>query len=127
MKFINHGTKYLIFDPSSIEIEEELLGIADITFEIIDKNDKKRFCITWKFDFTNDYGQVVHSELQETQFDYFELSAIELDFIDLKNFLVKCVLSMQGSFIDKNTGLIFPEINLEILTCKVLEKIILNE
>lgn len=127
MKFINHGTKYLIFDPSSIEIEEEFLGIADITFGIIDEDDKKRFCITWKFDFINDYGQVIHSELQETQFNYFGLSSIELDFIDLKKFLVKCVLNMQRSFVDKNQGLLFPEINLEVLTCQVLEKIIIDE
>jgi hypothetical protein len=126
MKFINHGTKYLIFDPSSIEIREEFLGIADITLRIINEDNNKRFCITWKFNFINDYGQEIHSELQETQFNYFDLSEIELDFMDLKKFLVKCVLNMQRSFTDKNTGLLFPEINLEVLTCQVLEKIIMN-
>lgn len=119
MKFINYGTKYLNFDRSTIEIEEEILGIAEITFRIIQEDEKERFCIKWKFDFIRDNGEEVHSELQETQFNYFDLSAFELDFMDLKRFLTKCVLNLQQSFIDKSKGLLFPEINLEILSCQV--------
>jgi hypothetical protein len=127
MKFLDHGTKYLIFDSSTIKIEEEVMGVADITFRIIKKNKDERFSIIWKFDFIRKNGEEIHSELQETQFNYFDLSPIELDFIDLTNFLARCVLHMQGSFRDKNTGLSFPEINLEVLTCQVLEKIIVHE
>jgi hypothetical protein len=127
MKFINHGTRYLVFDTSTIEIEEEVLGIAEITFEIINGDGNNCFCIKWKFNFVSDIGKEIHTELQETQFNYFDLSAIELDFTDLKSFLVKCVLNMQRSFVDKNAGLLFPEINLEVLTCQVLEKIIMAE
>lgn len=126
MKFINHGTKYLIPVLPAIEIEEEILGIANISFKIIKDGKDERFCIIWKFNFINDIGVEVYSEFQETQFTYFDLSAIELDFVDLKKFLVKSVLNMQQSFVDKNKRLLFPEINFEILTCQVFEKIIVN-
>jgi hypothetical protein len=127
MKFINHGTKHLICDPSTIQVEEELIGVANIIFNNIKETKGGRFCIKWKFDFIRKNGEEIHSELQETQFNYFDLSAIELDFMDLKKFLARCVLNMQRNFIDKNTGLSFPEINLEVLTCQVLEKIIVHE
>lgn len=126
MKFINHGTKYLVPAPSTIEIEEELMGVADIAFKIIKEDKNELFCIKWKFDFIRENGEEIHSELHETRFTYFELSEIELDFMDLKNFLVKCVLNMQRNFINKNTGLLFPKINLDVLTCQVFEKIIIN-
>ncbi|HSH64814.1 MAG TPA: hypothetical protein VLB84_03235, partial [Bacteroidia bacterium] len=99
----------------------------DITFNIIKEDKDERFSIKWKFDFISKNGEEIHSELQETQFNYFDLSAIELDFMDLKSFLVRCVLNMQRSFIDKNKGLRFPAINLEVLTCQIFEKIIINE
>jgi hypothetical protein len=127
MKFSDSETTYLIYEPSIIEIEEEIMGVAEITFKIIKEGDNKRFCIKWRFNFINDIGQKIYSELQETQFNYYDLNAIESDFIDMKRFLGKCILNMQQRFVNKNKGLLFPEINLDVLTCQVLEKIIMCE
>jgi hypothetical protein len=80
-----------------------------------------------EFLFINSNKEKKYSELHKTQFNYFSLSTIESDFTDLKRFLIRLVLDMQQNFVNKYKILLFPEINLEILTCRVLEKIIVSD
>jgi hypothetical protein len=127
MKFINHGTEYLSLNSNSFEIEEELDTVAQITLNVINKGAKKVFEIEWEFHFINCNKEKKYSESHKTQFNYFSLNDIEADFTDLKRFLVHLVLDMQRNFMSKYKIILFPEINLEILTCQVLEKIILTE
>jgi hypothetical protein len=127
MKFINYGTEYLSINSRSFEIDEELDTVAHITLNIIKKGLKKTFEIEWEFRFINGNKERKYSELHKTQFNYFSLGDVESDFIDLKRFLVDLVLDMQQNFINKYKILLFPEINAEILTCQVFEKIIMTE
>jgi hypothetical protein len=127
MKFINYGTKYLPINSKSFEIEEELDTVAQITFNILKKGSKKTFEIEWEFRFINSNKERKYSELHKTQFNYFSLGDVESDFIDLKRFLVHLVLDMQQNFMNKYKILLFPEINVETLTCQIFEKIIMTE
>jgi hypothetical protein len=127
MKFINYGTEYLSINSKSFEIEEELDTVAQITFNIIKKGSKKTFELEWEFRFINGRKERKYSELHRTQFNYFSLSDVESDFTDLKRFLVYLVLEMQQNFMNKYKILLFPEINVEALTCQVFEKIIMTE
>ncbi len=127
MKFINYGTEYLSSNSRSFEIDEELDTVAQITFNIIKKGSKKTFEIEWEFRFINGNKERKYSELHKTQFNYFSFGDVESDFTDLKRFLVHLVLDMQQNFMNKYKILLFPEINLEILTCQVFEKIIVTE
>ncbi len=127
MKFINYGTQYIALSSESLEIGEELDTVAQISLNVIKKAEKKRFEIEWEFIFINNNKEKKYSELHKTQFNYFSLSDMESDFTDLKRFLVRLVLDMQQNFVNKHNILLFPEINLEILTCQVLEKIIRTE
>jgi hypothetical protein len=126
MKFINYGTEYLSISPNLFEIEEELDTVARITLNIIKRGEKKTFEIEWEFRFINGKKEKRYSELHKTQFNYFSLTDMESDFIDLKRFLVHQVLDMQQNFMNKYKIILFPEINLELLTCQVFEKIIIN-
>jgi hypothetical protein len=127
MKFNNSETRYLEFYCASPGIDEEVSGTSKFMFKIIEKEGCKTFSIKWRLYFINDFGKEVYIETTETRFNYSSLGKIEKDFRDLKIFLGNFVWSVYKNLLNKNDRLLFPEVNLETLTCRILEKIIVNE
>jgi hypothetical protein len=127
MKFNNSETRYLEFYCAPHDIEEEANGTSKFKFNIAKKEGKKEFSIKWRLYFINDFGKEIYIETTETRFNYSSLGNIEDDFRDLKIFLGNFVWGVYKNLLNKNEWLLFPEVNLETLTCQILEKIIVNE
>lgn len=125
MKITEAETSFLGFTKRLYQIHKASKGVCKIHLRIVKTGVKTSFSITWVFNYIINHE--VYIEIAETRFLYQNYDKVEQDFQDLKEFLNGCIDSLQNDLLQRYWKLEFPEIDLEVLTCEVLEKIILND